>query len=258
MTISTRSRVAWVIGGGSGIGRAAAQELARRDYRVAVSGRREGALSETVESIVNGGGQGWAIPVDATDATSVQRAYDAIVEQIGRVDTLVCSAGTNIRNRWWSDLTSDDFASVVNTNLAAVTRATLAVLPGCRVAGFGQVIVVSSWSGWRYMSAAGAAYGASKTALGPLVESLNDQEGQYGIRATHLCPGEVNTEMLQTRPVPPPADELERMLQPAHVAELVGTIADLPAEVCVNELVVSPVWNRIYRASSAAPAMSEA
>ncbi|MBT2225231.1 SDR family oxidoreductase [Nonomuraea sp. NEAU-A123] len=238
---------AWVVGGGSGIGRAAALRLARDGYHVTVSGRRETSLHETVEKIVAAGGRAEAVPVDVTDDDSVTAAR----QRAGALDLLVCSAGTNVQNRWWSDLTSADFARVVDTNLNAVTRCVLSVLPGFRAAGSGQVIVVSSWAGWQFMSAAGAAYSASKTALGALVQSLNDQEGRHGIRATHLCPGEVDTPILRTRPVPVPAAELERMLSPEHVADVIGSVVALPPEVCVNELVVTPVWNRMYIDSSA-------
>ncbi|MEV6154469.1 SDR family oxidoreductase [Nonomuraea sp. NPDC052129] len=240
-------RGAWVIGGGSGIGRAAALRLARDGYRVTVSGRREGPLRETADEIVAAGGQAEAVPVDVTDDASVTAARRAA----GPLELLVCSAGTNVRNRWWSDLTSADFARVVDTNLNAVTRCVLSVLPDFREAGSGTVIVVSSWAGWQFMSAAGAAYGASKTALGALVQSLNDQEGRNGVRATHLCPGEVDTPILRTRPVPVPEEELERMLSPDHVADVIGAVAALPPQVCVNELVVTPVWNRMYIDSSA-------
>ncbi|MET7331245.1 SDR family oxidoreductase [Nonomuraea sp. NPDC005650] len=238
---------AWVIGGGTGIGRATALRLARDGYRVTVSGRREGPLRETAEKIVAAGGQARAVPVDVTGDASVSAAH----AEAGPVELLVCSAGTNVRNRWWSDLTSADFARVVDTNLNAVTRCVLSVLPGFREAGFGTVVVVSSWAGWQFMSAAGAAYGASKTALGALVQSLNDQEGRHGIRATHLCPGEVDTPILRTRPVPVPEEELARMLSPEHVADVIGAVAALPPKVCVNELVVTPVWNRMYVDSSA-------
>ncbi|WAP60665.1 SDR family oxidoreductase [Streptomyces sp. S465] len=125
--------------------------------------------------------------------------------------------------------------------------------PAFRHKGFGQVVIVSSWAGWQYMSAAGAAYSASKTALGALVQTLNDQEGRSGIRATHLCPGEVVTDILRTRPVPPSEEEMARMLDPDDVAEAVSWLAGLRAKVCVNELVLTPVHNRMYVDTSACP-----
>ncbi|MFE3142562.1 SDR family oxidoreductase [Streptomyces scopuliridis] len=244
-------RGAWVIGGGSGIGRATALRLARDGYRVAVSGRREALLAETVAEITGAGGLALSVPVDVTDEDSVTAAHRAAADGAGPLEVLVCSAGTNVPNRWWAELTSGDFDRVVDTNLNAVVRCVLAVLPGFRTAGFGQIVVVSSWAGRHYMSAAGAAYSASKTALGALVETLNDQEGRHGVRATHLCPGEVDTPILRTRPVPPPPEEIARMLVPEDVADVVASVTALPPHVCVNELVVTPVWNRMYVDNSA-------
>ncbi|MEK8170082.1 SDR family oxidoreductase [Streptomyces sp. M19] len=253
MTRTTAHRGAWVIGAGSGIGRATALRLARDGYTVAVSGRREHLLDETVREITEAGGQALAVPVDVTDDASVTEAHRRAADDAGPLEVLVCSAGTNVRDRWWSQLTAADFTRVVDTNLNAVTRCVLAVLPGFRAAGFGQVFVVSSWAGWRYMSAAGAAYSASKTALGALVETLNDQEGRSGVRATHLCP-----ERWTPRSCAPgrcrPGRGTGRMLVPEDVAEVVGSVAALPPKVCVNELVVTPVWNRMYVDTSAYPA----
>lgn len=248
-----RRRSAWITGGGSGIGRAVAVELGRRGYAVAVSGRRSASLDDVVAEVTTAGGSAVAVTADVTDNADLTRAHHAVVAAIGPLDTLVCCAGTNVPQRWWANLTAESFSSVVDTNLTAVARTVLQVLPGFRESGFGQIIVVSSFAGWRFMSVAGAAYGASKTALSPLVESINDQEGRHGIRATHLCPGEVNTEILQTRPTLPSAEELAKMLQPPQLAEVVGYVADLPAGICVNEMVVTPTWNRIYLQSSAAP-----
>lgn len=243
--------VAWVIGAGSGIGQATAVRLAADGHTVAVSGRREGQLAETLRLVEEAGGKGMAVPVDVTDDEEVNAAHARIEESLGRVAVLVCSAGTNVVQRWWSDLEASDFARVVDTNLNAVTRCVLRVLPSMRAQGNGQIIVVSSWAGWRYMSVAGAAYGASKTALGVLVESLNDQQGRYGIRATHLVPAEVRTPIFLTRPVPPSEEELGRMLAPEQIADTVSYLTGLPADVCVNELVISSANNRIYRQNSA-------
>jgi NADP-dependent 3-hydroxy acid dehydrogenase YdfG len=243
--------VAWVIGGGSGIGQATAVRLAADGHRVAVSGRRQEQLEETVRLIEDAGGKGLAVTVDVTDEAAVDAAHARIEETLGRVGLLVCSAGTNVVQRWWSDLDAGEFARVVDTNLNAVTRSVLKVLPGMRAQREGQIIVVSSWAGWRYMSVAGAAYGASKTALGVLVESLNDQQGRYGIRATHLVPAEVRTPIFLTRPVPPTEEELSRMLAPEQIADTVSYVTGLPADVCVNELVISSTNNRIYRQNSA-------
>lgn len=238
--------VSWVIGGGSGIGRGAAEALAESGRSVVVSGRRVDELGRTVADIEAAGGRAVAVPVDVGDAASVAGACDAIEAEHGPIDVLVYSAGTNVTNRYWSDTTPEDFARVLDVNLTGATRAVHAVLDGMRVNGGGLIVLVSSWAGWRFAPGAGAAYSTSKIAMGALAETLNAQERHAGIRATHLCPGEVRTDILRTRPVVPSVAEQERMLTPADLGEAVRFIADLPARVCVNELVITPTSNTSY------------
>ena len=120
-------------------------------------------------------------------------------------------------------------------------------LAGMRSRGGGLVVVVSSWIGWRFEPVAGSGYAASKRALGALAEVINAEEGVNGIRATHLCPAETDTEVLDTRSNPPPPEERERMLRADDIGRLVAFLATCPAHMCVNEIVVSPVTNRFYR-----------
>jgi len=241
-----QGQVAWVTGGGTGIGLAAAAAIGSEGARIALSGRRPRELSDGAAKLRERGIEALAVSADVADAESVATAHAQIADALGPVAALVCCAGTNVPNRMWPALTPQAFAHVVAINLNGVSYCVQAVLPGMRAAGAGAIVVVSSWAGWEYLSFAGAAYGASKTALSPLVKSLNDQEGQHGIRACHLCPGEVATPILRTRPVPPPPQDLERMLTPEDVGEAIRWVVAAPAHVCVNELVISPTWNRIY------------
>ncbi|MEQ3553483.1 SDR family oxidoreductase [Pseudonocardia nematodicida] len=253
----TRPAVAWVPGGSSGIGRAVALELAAAGHPVAVTGRRSGAASEVVDEITEAGGRALAVPADMSRTEDVAAGADRIARELGPIGILVHCAGTNVPQRWWSDLAVDDFRGVIDVNLNSVTAAVLAVLPGMRAAGAGRIVIVSSWAGWRFMTGAGAAYGASKAALSPLVESLNDQEGRNGICTTHLCPGEVRTPILMTKPVPPSQEEMDRMLDPADVARATRWVVEQPRGVCVDELVISPAWNRIYIDRSAVPVVPQ-
>lgn len=68
----------------------------------------------------------------------------------------------------------------------------------------------------------------------------------HGIRSTVLCPAEIATPILDKRPVPVSAEDRARMLQPSDMADLILYIARLPARVCMNEVVISPTWNRGY------------
>jgi NADP-dependent 3-hydroxy acid dehydrogenase YdfG len=239
-------QVAWVTGGGTGIGLETARALGAQGATVAISGRRQAELDAAVATLAGEGIRAKAMPLDVSDADAVARTGSALLAEFGRVDALVCSAGTNVPNRFWKTLTPEAFAKVTAINLNGVAFCVSAVLPAMRAAGSGTIAVVSSWAGWRYLGFTGAAYGATKTGLAPLVETINDQEGRNGIRATLVCPGEVATPILRTRPVPPPDEDIARMLVPRDVADAIAYVVCAPARVCLNEVVISPTWNRIY------------
>jgi len=239
-------RLAWVTGGATGIGRATARWLGRAGAIVAISGRRVDELERTAAELRADGITVEIAPMDVADAAMVADAHAALTGRRGPVSVLVCSAGTNVRERHWSQLTPEGFAKVTAVNLNGVAHCVHAVLPGMRALGGGVIVVVSSLAGWTYANFTGAAYTASKSALGPLVEGLNDEEGRHGIRACHLCPGEVATPILKSRPVPPSDEELARMLTPEDVADTIGHVVTAPPHVCLAEVLLVPTWNRLY------------
>jgi NADP-dependent 3-hydroxy acid dehydrogenase YdfG len=243
---SLAGRLAWITGGGTGIGRETAAWLARAGATVAISGRRAEELERTAAELRAHGGAVETAPCDVGDADAVAAAHASIAGRHGPVSVLVCAAGTNVPNRSWSRLTPEGFAKVTQINLNGVANAVHAVLPGMRAMGAGTIVVISSMAGWTYRGFPGAAYSASKAALDPLVQSLNDEEGPNGIRVCHFCPGEVATPILKTRPVPPSDEEIARMLRPEDVAASIGWVVSAPAHVCLAEVVIAPTWNRFY------------
>ncbi len=247
MTTTNQNRgLAWVTGGATGIGLAAATALGRSGHTVVISGRRQEKIDEALETLRAVGVNARGVALDVADAEAVADAAARLQSEHGTMSVLVASAGTNVPNRYWRDLDAASFARVSRINLEGVANSVCAVLPEMRKAGRGTIIVVSSWAGWRYLPFTGAAYGATKQGLAPLVESINDQEGRNGVRATMVCPGEVATPIMRLRPSPPPEADLERMLKPEDVGDAIAYIANAPAHVCINELVISPTWNRIY------------
>lgn len=239
-------RLAWVTGAATGIGLATARWLGRAGATVVLSGRRAEPLEQAADALRAEGLSVEAVPVDVTDAAKVADACAAITARHGAVSVLVCSAGINVRERHWDRVTPESFARVVSTNLTGVAHCVHAVLPGMRTRRDGVIVIVSSMAGWSYVSFPGPAYSATKTALGPLVQSLNDEEGPHGIRACHLCPGEVATPILRQRPVPPSDEEIARMLRPEDVAATIGHVVTAPPHVCLAEVVIAPTWNRFY------------
>ncbi len=247
--MNLKDKIAWVTGGGSGIGLAGAVELAKAGCRVVISGRDAAKLDAAVLQAESQGapaGSVSALPLDVADGAAVSKAAQAVETRLGRVDILVNSAGINFPKRYWNHTDSATFNEVVAVNLNGAMACTLAVLPGMRARREGTVINVASFAGWHYGYLTGPTYTASKAALMALSHAFNIEEGVNGLRATSLCPGEVATPILQKRPVVPSKEEMARMLQEADMGRTIRFIAEMPAHVCINELVISPVWNRIY------------
>ena len=242
-------QVAWVTGGGSGIGLSGAIELAKAGCRVVVSGRDAAKLEVAVASAEARGaprGSIAAAPLDVADAAAVARVATAIQDRYDRVDILVNSAGVNYAKRFWNDTDSATFDGVVAINLNGAAACTLAVLKGMQQRRQGTVINVASFAGWYLGYLTGPAYTASKAAMIALSHSFNIEECVNGLRATALCPGEAATPILKNRPVEPSAEEKARMLQEDDLGRTIRFIAEMPAHVCINELVITPVWNRLY------------
>ena len=237
---SDTRRTVWITGAGSGMGRATALRAARNGWAVALSGRREAQLEQLAAEIRAAGGTALVAPLDVQDRDAVRETARRLVAELGGIDALVLAAGLNAPQRSWEDQDLSEFDAIVSTNLTAVASTIDASLPHLRERG-GQVVVISSYAGWSFQPGAGVAYSASKTALGSLVRTLNQQEAARGVRACHLCPGDVATDFLDQRPSVPDAAARARMLSAEDVARTACFVLDSPAHVRIDELVISPV-----------------
>jgi NADP-dependent 3-hydroxy acid dehydrogenase YdfG len=236
-----KDKIAWITGGGSGIGLAGGIELARAGVHVVISGRSHETLA-AAEKQVKAVGSCEAIALDVSNKQAVAKA----VERIGRVDILVNSAGINDPKRNFSNVSADAWDRIVGINLSGMFYCIHAVLPGMRSRKDGVIINVSSWAGRYASTLTGPAYNATKHAVVALTESINMEEGLNGIRATSVLPGEVATPILEKRPVPPAPEVRAKMLQAEDLGKTVFFIASLPARACINEIIISPTHNRFY------------
>lgn len=232
-------KVVWVVGAGSGMGRASAVELVRGGWSVVLSGRRQEALDESARLVTDVGGESLVLPLDVRDA-SAEDVVAAVLHTWGRIDGLVLAAGANSPRRTWADQELQEFDEIVQTNLVGAVRVLEACLPALRTS-HGAVVLISSYAGWTYQPSAGIAYGATKTALGTLVKTVNTQEARYGVRACHLCPGDVDTDFLEKRPLVPDEAARAAMLTPSDIAAAVRYVLNNPPHVRVDELVISPL-----------------
>jgi NADP-dependent 3-hydroxy acid dehydrogenase YdfG len=241
---SNGKRVAWVTGGGSGIGEAGAESLAADGWTVVVSGRRKEALDAVVATITGNGGNAEAIALDVSKADAVNQAAEQILAKHGRIDLLVNSAGINVPKRSWADMELEGWDRLVEINLNGVLYCMRAVLPAMRAQQDGCIINVASWAGRHVSKMPGPAYTTTKHAVLALTHSFNMDECANGLRACCLSPGEVATPILKLRSVVPSETEQARMLQPEDLGRTIAFVASMPPRVCMNEILISPTWNR--------------
>ena len=239
-----QGKLAWITGGGSGIGLAGAIELAKAGAKVVISGRSAATLKEAAKKC-----DAETIALDVSSKEDVAK----VAAKIGRVDILVNSAGINLPQRNFRNVSVDGWDQIVAVNLSGMFYCVHAVLPGMREKKDGLIINVSSWAGRYASTLTGPGYNATKHAVIALTESINMEECANGIRATSLLPGEAATPLLEKRPVPPPPEVRARMLQPEDLGRTIAFIAMLPPRACVNEIIVSPTWNRFYLGGLEAP-----
>jgi NADP-dependent 3-hydroxy acid dehydrogenase YdfG len=245
MNTHLKGQVAWVTGGGSGIGLAGATELVKAGAHVLISGRTA-ATNASALADLQALGSAEAVLLDVADKQAVKAVAQHLVATHGRIDILINSAGTNATQRNFDVLTTEAWDEVVAINLSGLFYCVHAVLPTMRHQQGGLIINVSSWAGLYASKLTGPAYNATKRAVLALTESINMEECSNGIRASSLLPGEVATPILNKRPVPPSQAQRERMVQAEDMGQAILFLAQMPPRTCINELVISPTHNRFY------------
>src|ERR1700756_1137243 len=145
---SKGQRIAWVTGGGSGIGLAGAEALAADGWTVAISGRRPDVLADAAKRIGDKtSAQVEVFPGDIARADDVRAAARSILAKHGQIDLLVNNTGLNVPKRSWKELEISGWDQVVTVNLSGVLYAPHAVLPAMRDRKSGRIINTASWAG---------------------------------------------------------------------------------------------------------------
>jgi serine 3-dehydrogenase len=235
MPVNLEKQVVLVVGASSGIGRETAILFAKEGARVMAAARREDRLRSLKEEYP-------AIETacaDASDASAMDRLAAETRERLGEIDILVYNTGTNIKDRALTRLSAELWDMMIGTNLNGAFYITRAVLPQMRERKSGHIIFVSSISAM-VPDVSGASYQASKRGLVGLAHAIRVEEKENGIRTCAICPGLVETEILEKRPVKPPPEMLAKAMQPIDVAEAILAVAKMPARVVIPEIQVLP------------------
>ena len=178
---------------------------------------------------------------DAADAAAMEQLAGRTRKQLGPIDILVYNTGTNVPDRALTRLSAPIWDMMLSVNLNGAYYATRAVLPAMRERKSGHLIYVASISAI-VPDISGAAYQASKRGLVGLAHAIRVEEKENGIRTCAICPGLVETEILERRPVKPPPEMLAKALQPEDVAEAILAVAKLPPRASVPELQLMPTY----------------
>lgn len=191
------NKVVVITGASSGIGRALAEELARREARVGLIARRAEVLRDVVSEIEQNGRVALAVAADVTDVEGLKRATDQVVATFGPIDVLIANAGIATTTHA-TKLQPDEMATVLQTNVVGAANSVAAVLPAMMERGQGQLVAIASLSAYRGLPMS-AAYCASKAALSSFFESLRIDLDGSGVKVTIVYPGFIKTPLTAGR-----------------------------------------------------------
>jgi NAD(P)-dependent dehydrogenase (short-subunit alcohol dehydrogenase family) len=195
MDLNLKGRVAFVTGGGAGIGEAIAGVLAKEGCIVAVADRDGAAAERAAASIADGGCSAHAIAVDVGDSTAVEKAFAAIGGKIGAPHILVNAAGL-LSVGTVADLPAGEFDRVAHVNVDGIVHCVKAAVPAMRAAGSGRIVNIASISAMRGGGSVGnTLYGATKAAVVALTMGLARELGPSGITVNAVAPAIVDTAM---------------------------------------------------------------
>ena len=234
------NRWAVVTGGGSGVGRATVLALVSAGWSVVALGRRRSALEETRSIAGALAGRVTVMDCDIAQQEAVREVGRRIETELGPVEVLVNAAGTNAPQRALEVLSDADYRSMMDTNLNGAYHCVQAFLPGMRQRGSGTIVNIISDAGKQASPKAGPAYVMSKFGLAGLTQAINAEERSRGIRAIGIFPGDIDTPLLNRRPVVPDASARARMMQPEDIAACAMLAIQLPSRAVIEELVIRP------------------
>jgi len=237
-------QVAIVTGAGTGIGEIAAGMLAAEGAQVVICGRRQAPLDAVVKTIEKGGGRCAARAVYIEDPDAAAAFVKWTLDRFGRVDVLINNAGHSSHARSVRWVSRKEWDSVMNVNVNAVYVLTQAVLPGMIARKNGTVVTVGSMAALKAGLIGGAPYGAAKAAVRNLMHHVHNTLRNEGIRATIIMPAEVDTPILDKRPLNPDVTARATMMLPEDVARAIMLCVTLPPRTVIEEIVMVPTIQR--------------
>lgn len=244
MSVQLAGKVAFITGGGTGIGEASAVALAAAGAKLAITGRRKARLDEVVARIEKAGGTALAIVSDVSNEADAFTAVESCIAEFGQIDILVNSAGVNEAGGIQS-LDLDGWRKVIDINLYGTIYTTAAVVPHMKAAGGGDIINISSTAGRRAAGLFGS-YATSKHGVNGFSESIRQELGGDNIRVSIVEPGATETEIADSVSDPKWAKMMkahvtkEGAMKASDIADAIIFIVSLPRRANVSQILIRP------------------
>jgi NADP-dependent 3-hydroxy acid dehydrogenase YdfG len=229
-------QVALITGASRGIGRAIATTLAREGCSLALSGRNEADLAETMQACRQFNARAVSLRADLRDSAACASLVEQCVSTFGQLNILVNNAGVF---DWASVLDADLQAwdAIVDINVRASMHLTHHAVPHITQHQRGAIIFIASMAGKRAYGT-NAAYVASKHAIVGFAHSIFEDVRNYNIKVCAICPGFVNAGASLTMDVP--TEAFQEFIQPEDVAQAVKFVLSFSDTACPTELLLSP------------------
>lgn len=235
-TDTLRGKVAFVTGVGSGIGHAAALQLARAGARVAGLTHKLEEAERTCNEITRGGGEALALAGDVSSSADIQAAIRRIEEKWGRIDIVVANAGINGLWAPLDEIAESDWDRTIDVNLKGTFLTLKHALPLLRRQG-GAVVVVSSVNGTRMFSNSGASvYATSKAGQLAFARMTALELAKHKIRVNTVCPGSIDTSIDQNTT----RRDLDKAKEPVKFPE--GQVPLTDGKPGTSEQVAQLIW----------------
>ncbi len=239
-----------ITGATSGFGEATARRFASEGWRVIITGRRKERLEALRKELQGLHGTVEGPPIihplhfDVRDNAAVAAAIGSLPEEWKSIDVLVNNAGLAAGFDPIQDGSLDDWNRMLDTNVKGLLHVSRAVIPGMISRGRGHIINIGSTAG-KEVYPKGNVYCASKHAVDALTKAFRQDLLPHGIKVTQIAPGMAETEFSVVRFAGDAAraKQVYAGVQPLtgeDIANLVWFAANLPAHVCINDLVVTP------------------
>lgn len=235
------NKTAVVTGGSLGIGAAIALELASDGAAVALNYRKHSDEAEQIASKIRAlGRQALVVQADVASFNDAQKMAEAVVQEWGKIDILVCNAGINRDGVLWK-MTEEQWDAVISTNLKGYFNYLRAVAPYMREKKYGRIVCLTSINGLRGKFGQ-ANYAASKAGIIGLVKTAAKELGKSGITVNAVAPGLIMTDMMAAMPEEAKQASLNetalgRLGEPEDVAHIVSFLCSDLAKHITGEVI---------------------